>query len=208
MTNTRRHRLPALCLALALSTGATLGAGEETGDETLQEILPAATQPRQAISAPLAEPARTIGRDGFARLEALLGEWRGTEQWSGAIQGSAGPVVATYSQTGNGSALVESLGNGTETWMTTVYFVEGEDLQADHYCTHNQPRLRAAGIDATSVSFELAGISNLDAPDEGHVHRIELRTLGADRLSLIFHYLKGTKPSRWSLELERSGGPR
>ena len=46
--------------------------------------------------------------DVFERMRGLAGEWEGTLEWSGARTGT-GPVKATYSVTGNGSALVENL---------------------------------------------------------------------------------------------------
>jgi hypothetical protein len=146
-----------------------------------------------------------IAQDAFETLESLVGEWRGTQQWTGAIQGEPGPVIANYSSTGNGSAIIENLGTGIEIWMTTVYFVEDDALRADHYCTENQPRLEADQVGAAHLGFELTGISNLDTADEGHVRRIELRRHSDDRLTLVFHYLKGSEESRWSLELERTG---
>ena len=151
-------------------------------------------------------PTGGLGPLAFERLEFLLGEWRGTHQWSGAIQSDAGPVVATYALTGNGSAIIENLGDGKAIWMTTVYYVEGEELVANHYCTHNQPRLRASGLEGESLRFELTDISNLDTLDEGHVHRIELLSREAKRLSLVFHYLAGSDRSRWSLDLTRVSG--
>ena len=50
-----------------------------------------------ALVACAGEPERVDAQQAFDQLEALVGEWRGTHQWTGTIEGSPGPVVAMAS---------------------------------------------------------------------------------------------------------------
>jgi hypothetical protein len=54
-------------------------------------------------------------------------EWEGSFEWIGA-RTATGTVNATYSETGNGSAVVENLAMDGVPAMTSVYHLDGADL--------------------------------------------------------------------------------
>jgi hypothetical protein len=140
------------------------------------------------------------------KLRALTGDWEGTFEWTGARDGS-GVMNASYSLTGNRSAVVENLISNGTTAMTSIYHLDGSDLRVTHYCAaQNQPRLRASHIDIAqgTMDFAFVDITNLRAPDAPHVAGIELRWLTADHINLTFLFDAGDKHSRERIDLKRS----
>ena len=114
---------------------------------------------------------------------------------------------ASYSTTGNGSAVVENLISGGTTVMTSVYHLDGSDLRVTHYCAaQNQPRLKASRIDMAqgALDFALVDITNLRAPDAPHVVGIELRMLAPDHITLTFLFEAAGKRSRERIDLKRT----
>lgn len=86
-----------------------------------------------ASSTPASMPAFTegAGAAALAQLRGLAGEWEGSFEWIGA-RTATGTVNATYSETGNGSAVVENLAMDGVPAMTSVYRLDGADLRATH----------------------------------------------------------------------------
>jgi hypothetical protein len=159
-----------------------------------------------AFSGTGAARAEDGGTAAFAKLVALVGEWEGSFEWTGA-HGGSGSVAATYSSTGNGSAVVEDLTIGGARAMTSVYHLDGDDLRMTHYCAaQNQPRLKASRIDLTKgiLDFSFVDATNLASPDAGHVRGVELRFLDADRITLAFLFQGGGQQSRELITLRRA----
>ncbi len=146
------------------------------------------------------------GAAAFERLSALVGDWSGSLEWSGARSGS-GALKATYYATGNGSAIVENLiMGGVLPTMTSVYHLDGADLRMTHYCAaRNQPRLKANKIDNAQgiVDFSFVDATNLSSPDAPHVYGLEMRFLDADHIILTFLYEAGGKQSKERIDLKR-----
>jgi hypothetical protein len=141
----------------------------------------------------------------FERLRSLAGEWEGSYKWTGARQGE-GKMNATYSVTGNGSAIVETLTVDATPSMTSVYHTDGPDLRMTHYCAaRNQPRLKATRIDGgrKSVEFSLVDITNLPTPGAPHVQGFEIRFLDTDELALTFTFTNEGVASYEHIELRR-----
>jgi hypothetical protein len=140
-----------------------------------------------------AAPADTredAGPRMFERMKGLGGEWEGTFEWSHGRTGS-GPLRVTYSLTGAGSALVETIVQGGVPTMTTVYHLDGPDLRMTHYCAaHNQPRLKAVRIDDTnrSAEFALVDVTGIGPKNPGHVEGFLIELLDAERLHLQFTF--------------------
>ena len=87
--------------------------------------------------------------------------------------------------TGNGSAVVEKLFPGTSHEMMSVYTMDGNDLVLTHYCAMgNQPRMKLAKTAAnpTTLTFDFAGGSNLDAAKDTHIHSGSIRILEPGRI--------------------------
>lgn len=142
----------------------------------------------------------------LARISRLAGHWTGTYQWSGA-RTSGGAMDATYSTTGNGSAVVETLESGGKAMMTTVYHVDGSDLRMTHYCAaQNQPRLKARRTDLgqDTLTFEFVDATNLRSPQAPHVHGMTLQFVDDDHIVLRFRFTSGEKESIERIELTRS----
>jgi hypothetical protein len=136
----------------------------------------------------------------FERLKTLAGEWDGTFEWSGGRTGS-GNLRVTYSLTGGGSAVVETLVMGGLPTMTTVYHLDGNDLRMTHYCAaRNQPRLRAVRFDDAqqSAEFTLVDVTGVGPKNPGHVQAFFVRLIDADRLNLRFTF--GGGPGKPAVE--------
>jgi hypothetical protein len=144
----------------------------------------------------------------YERLTELVGEWRGSFEWSGA-RTSSGSMGARYYLTGNGSALVEDLEIDGKVVMTSVYHLDGPDLRMTHYCgARNQPRLKATSIDdgAGIVRFSFVDATNLAKPDAPHVHGLEIQLHDDRRIRLTFTFLGEGKESYERIDLARVVG--
>jgi hypothetical protein len=156
--------------------------------------------------AAVAEAQPGAAEKALERLRQLAGRWEGTLEWSGARSGT-GTVEATYALTGNGTAVVEHLTmNGSPVpSMSSVYHLDGADLRMTHYCAaNNQPRLKASRIDEAGgvIEFSFVDGTNL-AARPAHVHAVELRFPGQDRLVIRFTFAGGDKTSLEHIELKR-----
>jgi len=141
----------------------------------------------------------------LAQLRGLAGDWEGPFEWTGA-RTATGKMNATYSVTGNGSAVVESLTVDGVPSMTSVYHLDGTELRMTHFCAvQNQPRLKARQIDLAKgiVDFEFVDATNLSSPDAPHVYGLEMRFLNADHITLAFLFEGGGKRSKESIDLRR-----
>src|SRR5258705_9757811 len=73
---------------------------------------------------------------GFEKIKALKGEWKVTKGPEHGVEGG----TITYRTTAGGSAVLESLFEGTEHEMITTYYVDGDQLSLTHYCMlQNRP---------------------------------------------------------------------
>jgi hypothetical protein len=153
------------------------------------------------------EPQDSPAAAALARLRSLSGEWEGSFEWSGSRNGT-GRMNATYSVTGNDSAVVESLTMGGVPTMTSVYHLDGADLRVTHYCAaQNQPRLRAQRIDMVQgvLEFSFVDATNLPSLDAAHVHGLEIRFIDADHIALTFIFHSGGHASNERIDLKRTG---
>jgi hypothetical protein len=141
----------------------------------------------------------------FGKLKALVGDWEGTYEWTGA-RTAPGSLDASYYVTGNGSALVENLIMEGVPTMTSVYHLDGADLRMTHYCAaQNQPRLKANRIDAAhgAIDFGFVDVTNLRSADSAHVHGLELRLIDSNHITVTFLFQSGDKESRERIVLKR-----
>src|SRR5262245_7580358 len=142
------------------------------------------------------------------RLRGLAGDWEGSLEWSGARTGT-GPVRASYSTSGYGSAVVENLFMGDDKLpsMMSVYHLDGSDLRMTHYCgAQNQPRLKASRIDEAGGVVQFAFVDGTGLVEHpAHIAGIELRFLPDDRLVVEFTFEGAGKTSKEHIELKRTG---
>lgn len=158
-------------------------------------IVAAASQARSENAAP-----------AFEEIKKLVGDWKGTYEWTGARSGG-GSLDVAYSLTGNGSALVEDLVQEGVRTMTSLYHLDGPDLRLTHYCgAQNQPRLKADRVDVArgEIDFAFVDATNLRSPDAPHVYGLELRLLDPSHLRLTFLFRSGDAKSRERIELTRT----
>jgi hypothetical protein len=156
--------------------------------------------------------ARSVPEEGtsaaaLAQLRGLAGQWEGSFEWTGA-RTATGKINATYSESGNGSAVVETLTVDGVPSMTTVYHLDGADLRMTHFCAaQNQPRLKARQIDIAKgiLDFEFVDATNLRSPDAPHVYGLEMRLLNPDHVTLTFLFEGGGKRSQEFIDLKRIG---
>jgi hypothetical protein len=153
----------------------------------------------------VSEAQNDTGAAAFERLSALVGDWAGSFEWSGA-RSSSGTIDATYYATGNGSAIVENLIMGGAPTMTSVYHLDGADLRMTHYCAaQNQPRLKASQIDTARgiLDFSFIDATNLSSPEAPHVYGLETRFLDPDHITLTFLFEGSGKRSKERIDLKR-----
>lgn len=142
-------------LALVLAVAAGLG-------------LPSAGSGQEAARR---APSAAEAREAFERLKGLVGEWEGrsVEPATGRLIDADARFV--YRLTGAGTSLVELAYAGTAEEMLSVFFLDGERLMLQHYCSAgNQPRLELVGATPSELVFRFAGGWNVRADDDGHIH--------------------------------------
>lgn len=111
----------------------------------------------------LAEPP---ANPGFEKLKTLAGTWE--------MKTPQGRSTISYEVVSAGSALVERIGGDQhkEMDMVSVYHPDGARIVMTHYCSaKNQPRMKAENVakDAASITFSFLDVTNLSAPDAGHM---------------------------------------
>ena len=111
----------------------------------------------------------------FDKLKTLVGEWETTS--------AEGNGRVTYQLTSNGTALLETIANGSET-MVSIYHQDGETTLMTHYCSiGNQPRMRAQkSSDGKSITFNFVDIANLKDSKTGHMTHLVIKFVDADNV--------------------------
>lgn len=146
-------RMAGLMIVLALAALSPIGA---YGDGQSPEESPSAADARAA----------------FARLKALEGTWSGSSEDAHTGAPLLTGTLFTYRITGGGSALTEHAYAGSPEEMLSVFFLDGDRLLLQHYCSAgNQPLLELVRATSEQLEFALAGRGNVDPAVDGHIHR-------------------------------------
>jgi hypothetical protein len=126
-------------------------------------------------------------------LKRLAGDWTGKMKHGDAEH----EATVSYKVTSGGSAVVETLGAGTEHEMVTVYHQDGDDVVLTHYCMlGNQPRMRAERDGAADkLAFKFTGAGNLKSDKDPHMHDMTLEILGDDHIKATWTLYKDGKPA-------------
>ena len=135
----------------------------------------------------------------FEKMKALVGEWRGT-----SMDGK--PATLTYTLVSNNSALMERLAMGGDSEMVTLYHPDGDHLMMTHYCSaHNQPRMRSNAVDAggRNITFDLVDVTNLSAPDAGHMKRLVVTFADNDHFTQEWTWTQQGKDMTVIIHFER-----
>lgn len=151
-------------------------------------------------------PAISEATPAFERIKALVGEWEGDYEWTGARSGG-GKLTVSYYLTGNGTAVVENHIAGSEPFMTSVYHMDGNDLRMTHFCgAGNQPRLKSTSSNLEGgevVKFEMIDITNLARPTAGHVNKVELVFREENHITLKMTFLADGRESIELIDVTR-----
>ncbi len=120
------------------------------------------------------------GSQAFQQMKQLAGNWEGT------IDLGKGPekIKASYRVTSAGSALVETIFEGTPDEMVTIYHDDkNRKLGLIHYCgLNNRPKMVLIGNRENTLEFDLAGDAPIDAAHEPHMHALTLTFAGRDQM--------------------------
>jgi hypothetical protein len=116
--------------------------------------------------------------DDFKAVCALEGTWVATKSAEGQK-----PVTLVFKPTAGGSAVMETLGAGSDHEMLNVYTSDEKGVLLTHYCMlGNQPRMRLTSIKDGVLTFEYVGAGNLKSRDEMHMDSLVI-TLKGDRMT-------------------------
>jgi len=127
-------------------------------------------------------PAAPHSIAAFKKLQALAGEWVGTDD-------KHQPVKTNFKAIVSNTAVMETLSPSGMEEMVTVYSLDGDGIALVHFCpTNNQPRMRAVpGTDEVKeLAFDFQGAGNLPSPNAGHQHHLVIRFEGEDHITEIW----------------------
>ena len=111
-----------------------------------------------------------IGSKAFQRMTQMVGHWQVTMDMGKGPQ----TMKASYKLTSGGSALVETLFEGTPMEMVNIYHDNSKGtLHMIHFCAgHNQPVMSLVRAQDKTLSFDLTQDADIDAAHEGHMHSL------------------------------------
>jgi hypothetical protein len=144
-----------------------------------------------AILALKSNAASGSGAEAFDKLKSLAGHWETDKT-------NAQKATLDLELTAGGTAMLEKfrlLENGQPVEMTTLYFLDGDQLKLTHYCVAgNQPTMKGLYAPETkTITFELASISNLKSPDDGHVYHAVMTFIDKDHFRATWKFRKEQK---------------
>lgn len=150
----------------ALGTGSMIKA--------IGAVLLLAGAPGVASSPAEAPKPMAAAESDFARLAALVGEWRNA-------QNPQSTLSIRFALTAGGTVLQESWFRGETLHSLTIYHRDGGKLVLTHYCPQgNQPTLVQTG-NAASLAFTFRSATDLDAAQESYLHDLSFDLTNPDR---------------------------
>jgi len=140
---------------------------------------------------PIASPAAGGGAEAFEKLKSLVGHWE--EQKASEYKASL-----DIDLTSGGTAVLEKfhmLENGKPVEMTTLYFLDGDQVKLTHYCmAGNQPTMLGSyDLQTKTLTFDLVSISNLKSAGDGHMHHAVYVFLDKDHFKTAWTFQKEQK---------------
>ncbi|MGH7487989.1 MAG: hypothetical protein ACREMY_20675 [bacterium] len=127
-------------------------------------------------------------RTAFHMLKSLAGDWTGPTGPENT------PTSVTYRVTANGHVVMETLFAGTDHEMLTLYYLQGSDLLATHYCSvGNRPqfKLDAGKSSLKELVFNFDGGTGFDPGKDNHVHDAKLDFTGHDKFDASWSFYSG-----------------
>ena len=104
----------------------------------------------------------------FETLKGLAGRWEGSV---GAPDGPRSTVE--FRVTAAGNMVMETQFPGAPEEMVSIYYLDGDDLVAKHFCAMgNQPEMKLDPMASSEkeLHFAFTGGTNLDPATDAHVH--------------------------------------
>jgi hypothetical protein len=178
------------------------------GSKNLRRLAAAALLAALALPSVQAQGARTEdvsdkvdARVAFHLLQGLAGDWTGTAGKENI------PATVTYRVGSNGTIVTEMLFPGTDHEMMTVYYLEGKNLVATHYCAMgNQPHFKLDTAKSTlkELVFAFDGGTNLEPNKDTHVHDGKIAIVDKDKIEATWSsYAGGEKQGAHDFHLTR-----
>ncbi|TDR39116.1 hypothetical protein DFR29_11720 [Tahibacter aquaticus] len=135
----------------------------------------------------------------FGRLGGLVGDWEG-------VFANGRRHSVNYRLSAGGTVLVETWALAPGRESLTLYYVDGDDLLATHYCPQGtQPRLKLVGEKGGRLQFELLDGGNLGLAGKSHQQSFWLQWDGGDGYRRSETYVENasstTKPGRGDPEV-------
>jgi hypothetical protein len=138
-------------------------------------------------------PARAGGGGtvAFEQLKSLAGHWE-TEK------SNTEKATLDLELTAGGTAVIERAhitDSGKTVEMITLYYLDGDQLKMTHYCmTGNQPTMRGNyAADTKTLTFEFEGATNLNSPNDGHMHHAVYTFIDNDHFKTAWTFRKNQK---------------
>jgi hypothetical protein len=147
----------------------------------------------QAASAPAGTErptaAATPGQASFDRLKTLFGRWE-------APLGNGKTIVDTFQPFAAGAAILGEEWVDGEQITSTVFYMVGAELRADHYCDYgNQPRYVAQpSDDPNTIDLAMRDVTNLDTHPR-HFHATTWHLVDAAHMTQEWDVEGGPKAS-------------
>ena len=133
------------------------------------------SSPTAAVHAPQSA-ATAAAQAKFATLTKLIGKWA-------APMGNGKTIVDTFQPFALGTAILAEEWVDGQQITSTVFYLVGSELRADHYCDYlNQPHYVAAlSGDPSLLDFQFREATNLDTHPR-HFHATTWRLVDATHL--------------------------
>jgi hypothetical protein len=133
------------------------------------------------------------GAAAFEQLKSLVGQWK---TQSTNMQ----DATLDLELTSGGTAVIERvhmINEGKPVEMTTLYYLDGDQLKLTHYCmAGNQPTLHATYAPETkTLTFDFESATNLKSPNDGHMHHAVYTFLDNDHFKTTWTFHKDQKPA-------------
>lgn len=136
-----------------------------------------------------ASASRADAQAAFARMRSLVGEWH-------APLPNDETMIDIFRPIAFGTALLHEEWKNSEQLTATVFYVDGSQLRADHYCDMgNQLRYIDESTDPQVLRFVLNDASNLDTHPK-HFHSTTWRYLDAEHHVQDWEIAIPGKPSK------------
>ena len=120
------------------------------------------------------------GSTAFQQMKQLAGKWEGSIDLGKGPQ----PITANYRVTSAGSALVETIFEGTPNEMVSIYHDDqNHQLKMTHYCgLNNQPKMVLIKEETNALEFDLTQDAPIDTAHEPHMHALRLTFAGKNEM--------------------------